>query len=122
MRYDRDPCLFEVLKRYGNASRLAEALCVSKQAVSGWNLLPARHVRQVSIETGLHPYRIRPDLYIEGFWNMGFNTAEIADKMKLKEPIVDRYLQIVLARRRAGENDNSCAAVPSVSKPPLEDD
>jgi hypothetical protein len=53
---------------------------------------------------------------------MGFNTAEIADKMKLKEPIVDRYLQIVLARRRAGENDNSCAALPPVSKPPLEDD
>jgi DNA-binding transcriptional regulator YdaS (Cro superfamily) len=120
MRHDRDPCLLEVIKRYGNASRLAEALGLSNQAVSAWKMIPAKHIRQISQASGLHPYRIRPDLYIEGFWNMGFNTAEIADKMALKEPVVDRYLQTVLARRRAGESDYDCSAIPAVSKPPVE--
>jgi hypothetical protein len=122
MRHDRDPCLLEVIKRYGNATRLARALGVSNQAVSSWKLVPVKHIRLISQESGIHPYRIRPDLYIEGFWNMGFNTAEIAERMKLKEPVVDRYLQMVLARRRMGENDNDCAAVPAVSEPPVESD
>jgi len=120
MRLDRDPCLLEVIKRYGTASRLAQSLGVSNQAVSSWKMIPAKWVRQVSKSTGLHPYRIRPDLYVEGYWNMGMNTAEIAEKMKVSEPTVARYLHLVLARRKAGQNDNSCTAVPPVSEPPVE--
>lgn len=120
MRLDRDPCLMEVIRRYGTATRLAAALGVTNQAVSSWKMIPPRWIRQVSAQTGMHPYRIRPDLYVEGFWNMGLNTAEISTKMKLSEPEVDRYLHMVLARRRAGQNDNACSSIPAVSEPPLE--
>lgn len=110
----------EVIRRYGTAARLASALGVTNQAVSSWKMVPAKWIRQISLQTGMHPYRIRPDLYVEGYWNMGMNTAEIATQMKLSEPAVDRYLHMVLARRRAGGNDNSCTAIPPVSEPPLE--
>ncbi len=121
MKLDRDPSLLEIFRRYGNAARLAEALGVSKQAVSSWEMLPVKWVRVVSQATGIHPYRIRPDLYIEGFWNMGRNTAEIAEEMRLSEPLVEHYVHKMLARRKVSMNDNTdCAALPPVSKPPLE--
>jgi hypothetical protein len=110
----------EVIRRYGTAARLAQALGVTNQAVSSWEMVPAKWIRQISGQTGIHPYRIRPDLYVEGYWNMGMNTAEISAKMKLSEPQVDRYLHMVLARRRTGMNDNACIAIPPVSEPPLE--
>lgn len=123
MRLDRDPSLLEVIRRYGNAARLAEALGVSRQAVSSWEMVPVKWVRQVAKTTGMHPYRIRPDLYIEGFWNMGKNTADIADEMRISEPLVEFYVHKMLARRRIGTNDNQdCSALPPVSKPPLEND
>ena len=119
MRLDRDPCLMAVIRRYGTAARLALALGLSRQAVASWDMVPAKWVKQIADHTGMHPYRIRPDLYVEGFWNMGMDTAEIASKMRLSEPEVDRYLHMVLARRRAGQNDNACASLPPVSEPPM---
>lgn len=120
MRHDRDPCLLEVIKRYGNAKRLALALNVSNQAVSAWKMVPVKHIRQISKESGIHPYRIRPDLYIEGFWNMGKNTAEMAKEMGLEEPEICHLLAGVLERRRNRINDYTYPSLPAVSEPPVE--
>jgi hypothetical protein len=119
MRLDRDPCLMAVIRRYGTAQRLASALGLTRQAIASWDMVPAKWIKPIADHTGMHPYRIRPDLYVEGYWNMGMNTAEISAKMRLSEPEVDRYLHLVLARRRAGQNDNACTAIPPVSEPPL---
>ncbi len=52
---------------------------------------------------------------------MGRNTAEIAEEMRLSEPLVEHYVHKMLARRKVSMNDNQdCAALPPVSKPPLE--
>jgi DNA-binding transcriptional regulator YdaS (Cro superfamily) len=120
MRLDRDPALMEVIRRYGNATALARSLGLSNQAVSAWEMVPPKYIRAISQATGIHPYRIRPDLYVEGFWNLGFDTVGIADQMRISEAEAERYLHMVLARRKAGTNDNACSALPPVSKPPLE--
>lgn len=122
MRLDRDASLLEVIRRFGTAKRLAEELGITNRAVSGWTLIPVRHVRQISLLTGMHPYRIRPDLYVEGFWNMNMNTADIAKEMRISEAEVCQHLATIMARRRSGSNDNSCASLPPVSEPPVEGD
>ena len=122
MRLDRDPALMEVIRRFGTAKRLAEMLGITNRAVSVWKRIPVRHVRAIAALSGLHPYRIRPDLYIEGYWNMLMNTADIAAKMKISEAEVCQHLSGIIARRRAGSNDNSVSALPTVSEPPVESD
>jgi hypothetical protein len=112
----------EVIRRFGTAKRLAEALSITNRAVSIWKRVPVRHVRAISAISGLHPYRIRPDLYIEGFWNMQMNTADIATEMRISEAEVCQHLSGIIARRRAGSNDNSVSALPTVSEPPVESD
>ncbi len=122
MRLDRDASLMEVIRRFGTAKQLAEKLGISNRAVSAWKMIPAKHVKYISVTTGMHPYRIRPDLYIEGFWNMQMNTADIAKEMKISEGEVCRYLAGVIFRRRSGSNDNSVSALPTVREPPVESD
>lgn len=119
MRLDRDPALLEVIRSYGTAKRLAESLGITNRAVSLWKMVPLKHVYAVSKATGIHPFRIRPDLYIQGFWNMQMNTADIADEMKISEAEVCRYLQMSLANRSTG-NGFSHTSLPPVSEPPLE--
>jgi hypothetical protein len=111
----------EVIRRFGTAKRLADTLGITNRAVSLWKRVPVRHVRSISEATGLHPYRIRPDLYIEGFWNMQMNTADIASEMRISEAEVCQHLTGIIARRRAGSNDNACSSLPAVREPPLED-
>ena len=123
MRLDRDASLMEVIRRFGTAQQLADKLGITNRAVSNWKMVPVRHVKYISVTTGMHPYRIRPDLYIEGFWNLQMNTADIAKEMRMSEAEVCRYLAAVIARRRTSSNDNSaCASLPSVSEPPMEGD
>jgi hypothetical protein len=112
----------EVIRRFGTAKQLAEKLGISNRAVSAWKMIPVKHVKYISLATGMHPYRIRPDLYIEGFWNMQMNTADIAKEMKICEVEVCRYLTGIIARRRSGSNDNSVSSLPTVSEPPVESD
>lgn len=122
MRLDRDPALMEVIRRFGTAKRLAEVLGITNRAVSVWKRVPSRHVRTISALSKLHPYRIRPDIYIEGFWNMQMNSADIAAEMRISEAEVCRHLTAIIARRKAGSNDNDCTTVPTVSEPPVEID
>ena len=120
MRLNRDPSLLEVIRRFSTARQLAESLGITDRAVSNWKRIPVRHVRFVSEKTGMHPYRIRPDLYIEGFWNMRMNTADIATEMKISEAQVYQHLSEIMARRRNGSNDYACSSLPTVSEPPVE--
>ena len=122
MRLDRDPSLLEVIRRFGTARRLADSLGITDRAVSSWKRIPVRHVRFITEKTGLHPYRIRPDLYVEGFWNMRMNTADIATEMKISEAQVCQHLSEIMARRRNGSNDYACSALPTVREPPMESD
>jgi len=112
----------EVIRRFGTAKRLALVLGITNRAVSLWKRVPVRHVRAISAACGLHPYRIRPDLYIEGFWNMQMNTADIAVEMRISEAEVYHHLMGIAARRKAGSNDNAFASLPTVSEPPMEGD
>jgi hypothetical protein len=120
MRLNRDPSLLEVIRRFGTARRLAETLGITDRAVSSWKRIPVRHVRIISEKIGMHPYRIRPDLYVEGFWNMQMNTADIALEMKISEAQVYQHLNDIMVRRRTSSYDYACAALPTVSEPPLE--
>jgi len=122
MRKRFDASLMEVLRRFGTAKSLAEKLGITNRAVANWKMIPAKHVKYIAITTGMHPYRIRPDLYIEGFWNLQMNTADIATEMKLPEPEVCRYLAMVIARRRTSSSDSTIASLPPVSEPPMESD
>jgi DNA-binding transcriptional regulator YdaS (Cro superfamily) len=63
MRHDRTPIFYEIFKIYGNASKLAKALGVSKQTVSAWKRVPIQHVLQIAQETQIPLEKIRPDVY-----------------------------------------------------------
>lgn len=119
-RWDRDPYLMRVIRAFGTAANLAEFLGVTKQGVAAWKQVPICHVRAISEKTGIHPYRIRPDLYIEGFWNMGKNTAEMAKEMGLDEFEICHLLARVLERRRNRVYDCAYPSLPAVSEPPVE--
>lgn len=63
MKKTHDPILVEVFKAFGNASRLAEALQISRQAVFNWNRVPLKHVRFIAEKTGMKRDDLRPDIY-----------------------------------------------------------
>jgi DNA-binding transcriptional regulator YdaS (Cro superfamily) len=63
MRKDKQPILYVVFRAYGNASRLAESLGISKQAVARWKAVPFRHLKTISDVTGISRRKLRPDLY-----------------------------------------------------------
>lgn len=120
MRYNRDPGLMEVFRSYGSASNAADCFGVSRQAVSKWDRLPPKYLKQVWEEKKLHPYKVRPDLYIESYWNLGLNTAEIAERMGLGEPDVYKLIGQILRERREGASDSLDFALPAISEPPVE--
>ena len=119
-RWNRDPYLMRVLRAFGNASALAEFIGISHQRVSAWKKIPQPHIRAISDKTGIHPYRIRPDIYVEAFWDMGKNTAEIAKEMAMEEPEVCHVLAEVLEQRRNRVHDVTYPTLSAVREPPVE--
>lgn len=63
MRHNRTSALYEVFAAYGNATKTAKALGVTKQAVAAWKVVPFRHIKQIMDDTGLAREKIRPDLF-----------------------------------------------------------
>jgi DNA-binding transcriptional regulator YdaS (Cro superfamily) len=120
MRLDRDPPLYDVFRHFGSAKKVADFLGISTQAVSHWNRVPAKYVYALAGATSIHPYKLRPDLYIESFWMSGMDTALIAKAMSLEESEVYRILGAVLERRRTKPNVESDFTVPAVSQPVVE--
>lgn len=120
MRLDRDPPLYDVFRHFGSAKKVADHLGISTQAVSHWKRVPAKYVYTLSQPTGIHPYKLRPDLYIESFWMSGMDTALIAKAMSLDEAEVYRILSAVLERRRTKPNVDSDFAIPPISQPTME--
>ena len=120
MRMDRDPPLYDVFRHFGSAKRVADHLGISTQAVSHWKQVPAKYIYVLSQATGIHPYKLRPDIYIESFWMAKMDTELIAKAMFLEEAEVYRILSNVLERRRYKPNVETDIAVPAVSEPALE--
>jgi hypothetical protein len=112
----------KVLLAFGNASALADFVGLTKQGVSAWKKVPRTYIRAISERTGISPYRIRPDIYVEAFWDMGKNTAEIAREMAIAEPEICHILAEVLEQRRNRVHDLTYPTLSSVRKPPLESD
>jgi hypothetical protein len=63
MRYDRDPVLISVFRKMGSATALAQALGITRAAVSRWDRIPIRHLTTVSKLTNIPRQKLRPDLY-----------------------------------------------------------
>src|SRR6516164_6593689 len=51
--------------QWGHLSAIGKELGITKQAISGWQAIPAECVRKLSDLTGIPPWRLRPDLYDE---------------------------------------------------------
>jgi DNA-binding transcriptional regulator YdaS (Cro superfamily) len=117
---DRDPPLYEVFKHFGSAKKLADYLGISTQAVSHWKKVPEKYVYSISQATGIHPYKLRPDKYIEAFWMAKMDTELIAKAMFLEEAEVYRILNEVLERRRHKPNVETVDSVSPISEPPVE--
>ena len=47
----------------GNLRAIGQRLGITKQAISGWQAVPAEWVRTLSEFTGTPAWRLRPDLY-----------------------------------------------------------
>lgn len=63
MKHDRTPVFYEIFNAYGNATKTAQALGITKQAVSAWDKVPMKHLKQIIAETGIPLERLRPDLF-----------------------------------------------------------
>lgn len=120
MRLDRDPPLYEVFRHFGSAKKVADYLNISTQAVSHWKHVPEKYLYALSQATGIHPYKLRPDIYIEAFWMAKMDTALIAKAMFIEEAEVYRILSKVLERRRFAPNVETDDSVPAVSEQALE--
>lgn len=53
----------KAVEKAGGASRLAEALHVTRSAISQWRQVPAERVLDVERATGVPRHELRPDLY-----------------------------------------------------------
>ena len=63
MRHNRAPIFYEIFAAYGNATKAALAIGVTKQAVSAWNKVPLKHTYKIMSDTGIPLHRIRPDIF-----------------------------------------------------------
>lgn len=120
MRMDRDPPLYDVFRHFGSAKKVADYLGISTQAVSHWKRVPAKYLYTLSQPTGIHPYKLRPDLYVESFWVSGMDTALIAKTMTLEESEVYRILSEVLERRRTQPNVDPDPTISTICEPVVE--
>jgi hypothetical protein len=55
----------EIIRLAGGPSKVARALARSHTTVIGWERVPAEHARRVAVLAGLHPSKVRADLYDE---------------------------------------------------------
>ena len=60
---ERNPGLEAALSRRRAITEIAEALGVSRAAVSQWRQVPLRHLEAVAKLTGISKRKLRPDLY-----------------------------------------------------------
>jgi DNA-binding transcriptional regulator YdaS (Cro superfamily) len=65
MAKKRDTALEHAIEAAGGVVALADAIGISKQAVSGWEQCPAERVLQVEAATKgiVSRYRLRPDIF-----------------------------------------------------------
>lgn len=72
MARKRDTALEHAIEVAGGVGALADALGISKQAVSGWGKCPAERVLQVEAATQgvVSRYRLRPDIFGRGLRGM----------------------------------------------------
>lgn len=61
MKWDRSPAFTAVLKAARGPSKLAKALGITPQSISGWSEVPLHHLNAVSAFTGIPKEKIRPD-------------------------------------------------------------
>ena len=59
----RDPALARAIHSAGGLAGLAEALAITKQAVSQWQRCPAERLVDVERASGVPREELRPDLY-----------------------------------------------------------
>ena len=59
----RDPSLSQAIAILGGLKAVGEALGVTKQAVSQWDICPHLHVLKLEKATGIPRHEIRPDIY-----------------------------------------------------------
>jgi antitoxin CcdA len=59
----RSPEVQTAIDRSGGVSALARSLGIDHSTVSGWRMIPARHVAAVAAATGLALHELRPDLF-----------------------------------------------------------
>lgn len=59
----KDYILYDVLAAVGSWAELARQLGITRAAVHAWQSVPIRHLRQVSLITGIPRDKLRPDLY-----------------------------------------------------------
>lgn len=52
------------LSTYGNKTRLAEALDITKGAVAQWDEVPVKRVLEVERVTGIARHELRPDFFL----------------------------------------------------------
>ena len=60
---ERDPALALALRTRMAVTEIAEALGVSRAAVSQWRRVPEKHLTTVARMTGISRRVLRPDLY-----------------------------------------------------------
>ena len=61
----RDPILELALRRRLAVTEIADAIGISRAAVSQWRRVPERHLAAVAKITRISKRRLRPDLYPE---------------------------------------------------------
>lgn len=62
-RVPRNPILMDIFARVGSATKLAQELGITRQAISFWQQVPLSHVKAVAKITGMTREQIRPDIY-----------------------------------------------------------
>lgn len=53
----------KAIAQSGGATALARVLKITRQAIIQWPHVPAKHVLQVEMHSGISRYQLRPDIY-----------------------------------------------------------